>query len=130
LKVCYKCQKEQPLNEFKFYLNDSRVHSYCKTCRNIQASLFKKRYRDDGRQIDYEYKRTYGITLDDYKSLCEKQGFRCKICKRKTELFVDHNHKTDEVRGLLCRKCNLGIGYLEDNIDSLISAIKYLQGEN
>lgn len=55
--------------------------------------------------------RLYGITLDQYEELLQKQDSRCFICQRhesefKTRLAVDHNHVTGEIRGLLCNYCN------------------------
>lgn len=55
--------------------------------------------------------RIYGITLDQYNELLFKQNDRCAICERhkeefKTNLAVDHNHVTGEIRGLLCSYCN------------------------
>lgn len=67
---------------------------------------------------------------NNYRSTCTDN--RCEICG-KTEkdngkrLAVDHNHETGMIRGMLCNNCNLGIGYLKDNIDLLKSAIKYLK---
>jgi hypothetical protein len=60
----------------------------------------------------------YGITEDDYDALLASQRGRCAICGKDASgngrlLAVDHDHKTGEVRGLLCRGCNLGIGLLE-----------------
>lgn len=54
----------------------------------------------------------YGITVEDYERMLAEQGGRCKVtdCRRlpgKRRLDVDHNHQTGEVRGLLCRRCNL-----------------------
>lgn len=73
----------------------------------------------------------YGITIDDFDALVLKQNGCCAICGEhqsnlKTVLYVDHDHETGEIRGLLCRNCNLGIGYLMDNTELLQSAIKYL----
>lgn len=55
--------------------------------------------------------RTYGITLEQYNELLEKQDHKCPICDRhedefKTHLAVDHDHVTGEIRGLLCNHCN------------------------
>lgn len=59
------------------------------------------------------------------------QNFKCPICERhETEvgriMVVDHCHKTGKVRGLLCHLCNVGIGNLQENIDTLQKAINYL----
>lgn len=81
---------------------------------------------------DSHLKRHYGISLEDYNVLLEKQKGLCAICKRKELhqrwkcLSVDHNHKTGEVRGLLCHRCNVVLGYAND-INVLIMAIKYLK---
>lgn len=75
--------------------------------------------------------RDFGITLNDYNNLLNKQNGKCAICngepnsKNKT-LGVDHCHNTGRVRGLLCDKCNRGLGLFLDNIDLLGKAIKYL----
>lgn len=73
--------------------------------------------------------RFYNITKEEYNKLFEKQTGRCAICfsESKIKLSVDHCHKTGRVRGLLCRKCNLGIGFLKDSVEFLNKAIKYLQ---
>ena len=77
-------------------------------------------------------KRTYGITYEEYLEILNKQNDCCAICKsilpnsKATKLFVDHCHTTGKVRGLLCSKCNHGLGHFNDNIDLLSEAIKYL----
>lgn len=88
--------------------------------------------------LDNRYlKRTYGITVDDYRKLLEQQDHRCAICggigflmakTHKALLLVDHDHKTGEVRGLLCHNCNRALGLLHDNTEHLRKAIAYLEG--
>lgn len=78
-------------------------------------------------------KTSYNITIDIYNKMFDEQKGRCKICGRhqsefKKRLSVDHCHETLKVRGLLCSKCNMGIGHFKDNIDLLKSAIEYLKG--
>jgi hypothetical protein len=67
-------------------------------------------------------KKRYNITLDDYDKMFEKQKGKCGICKTpqieiKKIFCVDHNHKTEKVRELLCQKCNVTLSYFE-NYDS------------
>lgn len=74
--------------------------------------------------------KTYGINLYDYHDLLKKQDGSCFICRKKVSnkrLVVDHCHKTGIVRGLLCSKCNTGLGSFGDNTDSLERAIFYLK---
>lgn len=75
---------------------------------------------------------TYGIGAGDYAAIYEAQGGRCAICQRATgktkRLAVDHDHKTGEVRGLLCGPCNRGVlGHLRDDPEALQRAITYLR---
>ena len=80
------------------------------------------------------FKRLYGITLDEYNLMVTEREGCCDICgihynETGKNLAVDHCHTTDKVRGLLCFNCNIGIGYLKDNVNILNSAIKYLENE-
>jgi hypothetical protein len=79
---------------------------------------------------DYDLKKTYGITQKEYEDMERRQERCCAICgamKEKNGLVVDHDHNTGKVRGLLCYACNSGIGTLQDSIDLLHKAIKYLE---
>ena len=79
--------------------------------------------------LNYDLKRKHGIDKDTYNTLLKLQNEKCLICQLyslDSALAVDHNHETGMVRGLLCRNCNLGLGYFKDNITSLMRAILYL----
>lgn len=73
---------------------------------------------------------TYGITGEQYEAILAAQGGVCFICEappRSKRLAVDHNHVTDEVRGLLCRRCNHRLlGSAHDETRILTRAIEYL----
>lgn len=72
--------------------------------------------------------KLYSISEEDLKNLKAKQNNSCAICfKENTKLCIDHDHKTNKVRGLLCTQCNTGIGFLRDDIQILNSAINYLK---
>jgi Recombination endonuclease VII len=79
---------------------------------------------------------TYGITLEYYRSLLESQDNLCRICKgpgfklqpkQRILLVVDHCHKTNIVRGLLCHNCNRALGLLKDSTTNLREALSYLE---
>jgi len=78
-------------------------------------------------------RRSYGITLEQYKEILEQQNHHCVICgsnghnKRAKRLHVDHCHETNKIRGLLCYLCNTALGGFLDNIQLLDNAIYYLQ---
>src|SRR6185369_3832400 len=74
-------------------------------------------------------KHNYGILPEHYQAMLEYQGGVCAICRNApTEhLCVDHCHDTGRIRGLLCRKCNTGLGCYEDDAELMDMAIKYLR---
>lgn len=82
---------------------------------------------------EYIRKRKFNLEDNEYQKLLEKQNGRCAICQsdtpEKRSLAVDHCHETDKIRGLLCSKCNTGIGSFKDNIQLLENAIAYLNKE-
>jgi len=72
-------------------------------------------------------KRKYGLTIEQFAALIERQGNACAICRVVPERFhVDHDHKTGAVRGLLCASCNKALGAFKDNAQILEAAIVYL----
>lgn len=82
---------------------------------------------------DNYLKKKYGITEKDYNILLKKNNGGCWICGRKPKkrrLCVDHNHKTGQVRGLLCYKCNYGLPWFNDDPELLMKANKYLTHES
>jgi len=75
--------------------------------------------------------KTYGVTVNDYLIMLKDQNYQCAICSTpdptpKKYFSVDHCHKTDKVRGLLCNTCNTGLGMFRDNELSLFKARNYL----
>ena len=79
-----------------------------------------------------ELKRKYGITNEEYNLMLVRQGNGCAICGkvsadwRRPSLKVDHCHKSGVVRGLLCTRCNLALGFIEDKV-WFDKARRYLQ---
>ncbi len=83
----------------------------------------------------WKYGKHYNLSMDKYNEMLAEQGGVCAICKKPEtvtlrkkvrELCVDHCHETGRVRGLLCARCNRGIGYLGDDPERLRSALDYL----
>jgi hypothetical protein len=76
----------------------------------------------------------YGISLIDYENMFAYQNGKCKICKIDSSkltkiLVIDHCHKTGRVRGLLCDRCNVGLGSFKDDSMLLRSAASYLDSK-
>ena len=79
------------------------------------------------------YKRLYNIDLKDFNSMLLQQNNRCAICNESLDLTnpkkvcIDHDHSTGKVRGILCRNCNLAIGFFRDNPEYTNNATLYLK---
>lgn len=89
----------------------------------------KQKRRHERERRRRRFYESFGWTEDDYEAQFEKQHGRCAICGKRQEgkrLAADHDHKTNKARGLLCAKCNVGLGMFEDNIELLTLAIDYL----
>jgi hypothetical protein len=79
-----------------------------------------------GNHRNYKLIQKYGITETEFDSILEDQGGLCAICLKRPGTQVDHDHKTGKVRGILCLKCNAGLGALKDNLQLVWSAVDYL----
>lgn len=144
-RLCNKCMERKPLECFSIGNRPGR-RSYCKPCvkeygREYRATNKEKlkakeaaRNSDPNRERqfrDSSYKRLYGITLNDYEIMFRRQDGACAICKKHNldgkALAVDHNHATGTVRGLLCRKCNITLGFINDDIRTITAMFDYLE---
>ena len=110
----------------------------CESCRRPNRSNYRaeveRRYRATQKgaynRMNYELGRKYGITLEEYAHLENNQNHSCATCgSSDTRLVLDHCHDTGKVRGLLCDPCNLALGKVKDNTQTLTNMIKYLEQE-
>ena len=115
-KKCRNCGKE-------FTPKAPSEHYCCEYC---------KKYGE----TDTYYKRVYGISVEEYLDLAEKQNFVCSLCGKPNFsmgvnhsgcLVVDHDHKTGKVRGLLCHNCNRALGLLHDDPALIQRASEYVK---
>lgn len=121
-KVCSKCKESKPISAFtKEKKTKDGLKHCCKSCSKV-----------------HKLKSRYNITKEQYDKLLTAQNNRCAICKIHINdvvnpnasdcvLCVDHDHKTNEIRGLLCHKCNLLLGNAGDDETILQSALTYLR---
>lgn len=72
-------------------------------------------------------RQVYRLSPVAYGAMVADQCGRCAICQQPLELVVDHDHATGEVRGLLCRRCNVGLGSFLDNATALRQAATYVE---
>lgn len=99
---------------------------YCQNCNREIKNEWDKANPEKVR--DKHFRRKYGISLEQYNELFELQEGKCAICNQESEkpLHVDHDHRTNKVRELICNNCNCALGMVDDNIEILESMISYL----
>lgn len=110
-------------------------------CRSCKEELLLELFHKDKRMPNGHYdvcrdcrirqREITNISRDSYQTLLQAQGYACGICgitaeECKQPFNVDHNHQTHQVRGLLCTRCNIGLGYFKDDTTRLSFAIEYL----
>jgi hypothetical protein len=94
------------------------------------------RRKNAGRVAAYEsyrhgarHKQKYGISIKERNTLLRLQGYRCAGCRKKKDGHwnTDHCHRTQKVRGVLCRPCNLALGFASDTPSTLRRLADYLE---
>lgn len=99
--------------------------------RRVTSSYVPGALASERRKIrirDSALRFNYGINLDDFNKMKEEQNGCCFICKIETpNLCVDHCHSTGTVRKLLCSRCNLGLGMLGENVETIKNMLDYIK---
>lgn len=110
---CSKCKIEQDLENFtKSRYSASGYRQMCRQCRNTHRTVIRKTHKH-------------------YQEMLRAQGNGCALCGKSEDengqrLAIDHNHTTHQVRALLCRSCNTGIGAFKEDKELLNKAIEYI----
>ncbi len=145
-KICKTCDVIKTVSEFNKNLATKDGLQYnCRDCSHQIGSLWKKKNSEHSKQTCKTWRlnnplktkltawKSNGISTNiiEYERLLSTQENRCAICnipreQLTTDLALDHCHKTGKVRGLLCQKCNRGLGHFKDNIELIKKAINYL----
>lgn len=99
----------------------------CDECRLAHNAYIRARYlRDPERIYRQNIFRKYGVTQTWYEECLKRQKGRCAICRGKKiggvkkKFCIDHDHKTKQVRGLLCTRCNSALGWFEAHSDGVM----------
>lgn len=138
LRICRKCGKKKALSEFGQY-KSARDRKYvrrfsCLDCERKRAREYWNKH-SMGRQKN-KLRFHYGMSVEEYTAKLLKQNGVCAICGKPetritkgtlNSLCVDHSHKTNLIRGLLCSKCNSMLGFVDEDVKVLQSAIRYLK---
>jgi hypothetical protein len=144
LKYCRKCDATKGLDDF--HRDSSSKDGRCVWCKECKKAVSREwsrnnpdKVREHGRKRvesgahrTYQLKKKYQLTDAQYWDMLADQGGCCAICEteepgRGNKYFVvDHDHGTGKVRGLLCNNCNRVLGLFGDSIETIESAIAYL----
>lgn len=131
-------------NQYLVFANEEYREKQYENCRfwtdnnpnKVKES--KKKYSLKPKENpDHKYEKSikarFGLTKKNYDEMLLKQNNKCAICNKdisenKGKRFhIDHDHKTNTIRGLLCFRCNFGIGWFQENIEKFESALAYLK---
>ena len=125
MKTCSKCKETKPYEQFPRRAEGRNGYrGVCKKCRNKQ----NKRLYKPGQRRDMHLRATYGITLEQFNELLDRQyGLCANPACRNDATVVDHNHHTGEIRGLLCSGCNTAAGLAGDHPEKLRGLADYLE---
>ena len=111
------------------------IRGMCQPCYNESQRAKRRKdsqVRGEVHAADrrHRLRSRYGISVDEYDKILASQNGVCAICRRLCRtgrnLAVDHDHHTDQIRGLLCVNCNQMLGAIDDDVDLLERAIDYL----
>lgn len=131
---CCECSKISARKSREKYKELGRkITEEQKVINNNRSRKFKLKNleRVRAQQRKSFLKARYDFTQQEFFELFKKQNFSCAICSStnlhgKRNMYLDHNHSNGKVRGILCLKCNAGLGQLSDNPQTILKAYRYL----
>ena len=131
---CKSCESEYMTKQYKVQ------NAKWKKENSDKILGYSRKWKKKNQKKCYYYNavtaRNFDLTIKEfaelYDSLYDKQQGQCAICsvhqsELKKRLGVDHSHQSGQIRGLLCSKCNLGIGMLQDSAETCFAAAEYLR---
>lgn len=147
-KVCTKCGKKYPSTAEFFHRTKDIKCGLIGQCKQCIKKYSKMRYKRDKEYFikyrntpenkerkkkymrEWKLRKEYGITTKAYNILLELQDNKCARCNdlfKNNNIYIDHDHKTGKVRGLLCLQCNTKLGVIEKYLENPESWDNYLE---
>lgn len=134
MKQCSRCKEQKPRSDFNSdKTRDDGLFPYCRKCKAESARNYKKLLSPEKRKAIRKSKSLrdkYDLSVAEYKQLLKLHSNQCAVCGSTSDLCVDHDHETNQVRGILCDKCNKALGFARDDIGILARLINYLTAFN
>jgi hypothetical protein len=131
IKKCSTCQTEKPFEEFnKNKSGKFGLHNQCRPCTKLWKPSPEALKESRRKTREWNRLKATGFTPEDFQEKLAEQGGVCAICGTdnpgKLDFCADHDHANGTKRGVLCRKCNAGLGHFQDNPEIIAKAIEYL----
>ncbi|SRR6266566_4063802 len=136
-KQCSRCRDWLPFSAFSgHHTKKDGLNCYCRKCKvkNQRESRTPERSRQ------YKLRSEFGITLKQYDRMLEAQGGVCAVChqpethpdnhskaKQARRLSIDHDHRTGDVRALLCSSCNVALGRMNEDPERIRALAEYAE---
>lgn len=101
-----------------------------------QQKIYRNSAHGKAKNTEGRLRRTFGLSVSEYNQMYCAQGGKCAICHQPetrmvkgqpTQLAVDHDHETGQVRKLLCHACNVSLGLLQENTDRMLNMVAYVE---
>lgn len=136
-KKCVGCGEVKPSSAFYVRRNRNSLLSRCKECMRDTGTRARVWRTENPEKADTIITRCrakrFGLTLEAYSALILEYGQSCNVCGASNtssfhrRLSLDHDHKTNELRGFLCGDCNHALGNVKDSVERLEGLINYLR---
>ena len=146
-QICNVCKIDKDIKDFEWQKNRPNPRKTCQTCRSKRRWLsiisdsdkhkhflnVRRIWRIKNREkININWiLNNHEFTLEQYQKMLNDQGYLCGLCDNILDMgrntHIDHDHETGAVRGLICTRCNTGIGQCGDTIGGLLQCVAYLQ---
>lgn len=135
MQGCNVCKLLKPISEYEHQKDRPNPRKTCKTCRYAARDFDKEKARhreysrqrrkEKAEQVRQSWERSvYGVSKEELG--CST----CQICSSQERLCIGHDHTTGVVRGVLCSRCNSGLGFFKDSVESLKAAMEYVKKFN
>ena len=136
-KVCRVCRENKKIIDFtRDQLRADGTANLCKKCAAASMLNWRRKNPDKALEKDRRghLRRQYGLTQEAMSHMRRAQNNKCAICSsllmdnkgRQIGIVIDHDHKSGAIRGLLCSRCNTGLGSFKEDVRALRNAIAYL----
>lgn len=134
IQTCTQCKIAKTLNDFSPHPKTRSGRNTC--CKECHVRLYRRtsaKYRKNNPdKIRASRLKRYGLTIETYQDFLVLQGYRCAVCDGpfgdgSSKACVDHDHQTDEFRGIVHQRCNTLIGMAKEDPHVLQGAVYYLR---